>query len=79
MVPKGHLSLIYNVDRPGSIGEIGTTLGNHQINIGKMQVGQDKEGEHNIIFLCTDTPIPDAVYEELRQLASVRTVIPLEF
>ncbi len=79
MVPKGHLALIYNVDRPGSIGEIGTALGVHQINIGKMQVGQDKEGERNIIFLCTDTPIPDAVYEELRQLKSVRTVIPLEF
>ncbi|MFH1981659.1 MAG: phosphoglycerate dehydrogenase [Pseudomonadota bacterium] len=79
MVPKGHLALIYNLDRPGSIGEIGTTLGIHRINIGKMQVGQDKEGERNIIFLCTDTPIPDAVYEELRELKSVRTVIPLEF
>jgi D-3-phosphoglycerate dehydrogenase len=79
MVPTGHLALIYNVDRPGSIGEIGTTLGIHRINIGRMQVGQDKEGERNIIFLCTDTPIPEAVYEELRGLASVRTVIPLEF
>ncbi len=79
MVPNGHLGLIYNIDRPGSIGEIGTTLGNHKINIGRMQVGQEEDGDNNIIFLCTDTPIPDSVFEELRGLASVRTAIPLEF
>ena len=79
MVPTGHLGLIYNIDRPGSIGEIGTTLGRHNINIGRMQVGQEEEGENNIIFLCTDTPIPDDVFEELRGLDSVKTAIPLEF
>jgi len=79
MVPNGHLALIYNIDRPGSIGEIGTTLGNHNINIGRMQVGQEEEGDNNIIFLCTDTPIPDDVFTELRNLGSVKTAIPLEF
>jgi D-3-phosphoglycerate dehydrogenase len=79
MVPNGHLGLIYNIDRPGSIGEIGTTLGSHNINIGRMQVGQEEEGDNNIIFLCTDTPIPDEVFEELRNLESVKTAIPLEF
>ena len=79
MVPNGHLGLIYNIDRPGSIGEIGTTLGNHNINIGRMQVGQEEEGDNNIIFLCTDTQIPEDVFEELRNLDSVRSAIPLEF
>ncbi|MEW6672033.1 MAG: phosphoglycerate dehydrogenase [Thermodesulfobacteriota bacterium] len=79
MVPKGHLALIHNIDRPGSIGEIGTTLGKHKINIGRMQVGQEEEGDRNIIFLCTDTPIPEAVIAELRTLPTVKTVTPLEF
>jgi D-3-phosphoglycerate dehydrogenase len=79
MIPKGHLSLIHNIDRPGSIGEIGTTLGKHQINIGRMQVGQEEEGNRNIIFLCTDTAVPERVIEELRTLPSVKRVIPLEF
>ncbi len=79
MIPKGHLALIHNVDTPGSIGEIGTTLGRHHINIGRMQVGQEEEGDRNIIFLCTDTPIPAAVLEELRSLRTVKSVIPLEF
>jgi len=79
MVPDGHLALIYNIDKPGSIGQIGTTLGKHKINIGRMQVGQEEEGDRNIIFITTDTPIPARVFEELRNLSLVKTVIPLEF
>ena len=79
MIPRGHMALIYNKDIPGSIGEIGTTLGNHEINIGRMQVGQEEGGERNIIFLCTDTPIPADVLEELRNLRTVKSVTPLEF
>ena len=79
LVPCGHLALIYNLDKPGAIGSIGTCLGRHNINIGRMQVGQEEGGERNIIFLSTDTPISPAALEELRALPMVRTVTPLEF
>jgi D-3-phosphoglycerate dehydrogenase len=79
MIPMAHMALIHNVDKPGAIGSIGTTLGNHNINIGRMQVGQEEEGNRNIVFLSTDTAIPDAVLEELRRLPMVKTVMPLEF
>jgi D-3-phosphoglycerate dehydrogenase len=79
MVPRGHLALIHNIDVPGSIGEIGTVLGSHNINIGRMQVGQEEEGDRNIIFLETDTPIPGWILEELQALRTVKTVMPLEF
>jgi len=79
LIPEGHLALIYNMDKPGAIGSIGTTLGKHDINISRMQVGQDQDGENNIIFLRTDTSIPDAVLSELRALPMVNTVTPLEF
>ncbi|MDJ0722614.1 MAG: phosphoglycerate dehydrogenase [Desulfobacterales bacterium] len=79
MIPMAHMALIHNVDRPGAIGSIGTTLGRHDINIGRMQVGQEEEGNRNIVFLSTDTAIPPAVLEELRQLPLVKTVTPLEF
>lgn len=79
MIPCGHMALIHNIDKPGSIGEIGTTLGRHHINIGRMQVGQEEDGDRNIIFLTTDTPIPDEVIEEMRNLSLVKTVTPLEF
>jgi D-3-phosphoglycerate dehydrogenase len=78
MIPKGHIALIHNVDRPGSIGEIGMTLGNHNINIGRMQVGQEEEGNRNLIFLDTDTSIPEPVLEELKILPTVKSVTRLE-
>ncbi|MFZ0134447.1 MAG: phosphoglycerate dehydrogenase [Desulfobacterales bacterium] len=78
LIPEGHLALIYNQDKPGAIGSIGTTLGRHNINISRMQVGQDQDGENNIIFLRTDTSIPADALQELRALPQVNTVTPLE-
>jgi len=79
LLPQGHMALIYNIDRPGSIGEIGTTLGRHQINIARMQVGQDQSGAHNIIFMKTDTSIDAETLAELKDLDSVKSVQLLEF
>lgn len=83
MTPHGHSAIIHNLDKPGAIGSIGMTLGRNNINIGRMQVGQEQvgeggDGDRNIIFLETDTPIPPEVVEELRSLPLVKIVIPLE-
>ena len=79
MILEGHLALIYNIDKPGSIGQIGTVLGKHNVNIARMQVGQEEKGDRNIIFLCTDSAIPNDVVEELRSLPLVKSVTPLQF
>ncbi len=79
LVPEGHMLLIYNQDKPGAIGSIGTTLGKHQINISRMQVGQDRAGHRNVIFLKTDSAIPESVLEELQALPLVNVVYPLNF
>ncbi len=78
LIPRGHLALIQNKDQPGAIGSIGTVLGEHKINIARMQVGQEEDGERNIIFLRTDASFNDEVLERLRSLPLVNTVIPLE-
>ena len=79
LAPEGHLTLISNRDKPGAIGSVGTTLGSHNINISQMQVGREKKGVHNFIFLRTDTPIPDHVTKELTDLPLVKTVKTLTF
>ncbi|MEN8212454.1 MAG: NAD(P)-dependent oxidoreductase, partial [Thermodesulfobacteriota bacterium] len=71
MIPEGHLSLIHNVDKPGSIGSMGMTLGKHNINIGRMTVGREEEGDRNIIFLRTDTPVSPEVVQEIKDLELV--------
>ncbi len=78
VVPEGHVLLIHNEDKPGAIGSIGTLLGQHNINIARMHVGQEKDGGRNVIFLDTDTPTPLETIEELRALPLVKSVTPLE-
>jgi D-3-phosphoglycerate dehydrogenase len=78
VVPEGRLLLIHNLDKPGAIGSIGTVLGQHKVNIARMNVGQEKDGVRNVIFLDTDTPAPPETLEELRALPLVKSVTPLE-
>ncbi|MFA5905456.1 MAG: phosphoglycerate dehydrogenase [Desulfobacula sp.] len=71
VIPEGHLALIHNVDKPGSIGSMGVTLGKHSINIARMTVGREDDGDRNIIFLSTDTPVPQEVIKEIEALPLV--------
>ncbi len=65
-VPEGHMLFIYNTDRPGVIGAIGSTIGKHSINIARMTVGQEKERGQNIILLTTDTPLTPEALKDVR-------------
>jgi D-3-phosphoglycerate dehydrogenase len=71
-------TIITNVDRPGVIGSIASVLGENNINIAQMQVGQEKDGEKNIVFLRTDIPIPEEVLEKLSALQMVNLVTHFE-
>ncbi len=77
-VPEGHMLFIYNTDRPGVIGAIGTTIGRHNINIARMTVGQEKERGQNIILLTTDTPVTPECMQAVRDLEHVAMAVPLE-
>jgi D-3-phosphoglycerate dehydrogenase len=66
--PQGRFVLIHNHDKPGAIGSIGTLLGDNDINISRMRVGQEEGGDKTIIFLRTDDPIPNDVMDKLREL-----------
>jgi D-3-phosphoglycerate dehydrogenase len=77
-IPEGHMLFIYNTDRPGVIGAIGTTIGSHKINIARMTVGQEKERGQNIILLTTDTPVTPECLQAVRDLPHVAMAISLD-
>jgi D-3-phosphoglycerate dehydrogenase len=77
-IPEGHMLFIYNTDRPGVIGAIGTTIGSHNINIARMTVGQEKERGQNIILLTTDTPVTPECLQAVRDLPHVAMAISLD-
>lgn len=77
-IPEGHNLLIHNEDIPGVIGRIGAALGERNVNISRMQVGQEKVKKQNVILLTTDMTVKDAVLEELRSLGHVYSARRIE-
>jgi D-3-phosphoglycerate dehydrogenase len=78
IIPQGSLALIHNLDQPGAIGSIGNKLGENNINISGMQVGRELGGEHNIILIRTDTPVPENVIQAILALPKVKTIKTFE-
>lgn len=77
-LPEGHMLYIFNEDRPGVIGQIGTILGKHNLNISRMYVGQDPMKQTNVILLSLDQPPTPEALKELNELKTVYLVKPLE-
>ncbi|MFH0789785.1 MAG: phosphoglycerate dehydrogenase [Pseudomonadota bacterium] len=77
-LPEGHMLLIHNEDKPGVIGSIGMTLGKHQINIERMQVGQEKERGENVVLLTTGQAVSAKALKDLMALPSVKSALALE-
>jgi D-3-phosphoglycerate dehydrogenase len=68
LIPAEHLLFLWNVDRPGMIGRVGTMLGAHGVNIANMHVGRITAGGTALMVLSLDSAIPEPV---LRELAAV--------
>jgi D-3-phosphoglycerate dehydrogenase len=72
---EGTLLVIRNEDRPGVIGEVGTILGRHGINIASFALGRGRGGAVGVVTL---DPEPGADFteavEELRAVSGIRRV-----
>lgn len=73
---EGTLIVLCNDDRPGVIGEVGTILGRHGINIGTFALGRGPAGAVGVVSV--DAPggqIDDRVVQEVRRAAAVRSAV----
>jgi D-3-phosphoglycerate dehydrogenase len=74
IVPDGELLLMYNNDKPGLIGNIGTLLGNNNINIARMHFGRETPGGKAISVVTIDTPPSSKIMDEIRKLPNILTI-----
>jgi D-3-phosphoglycerate dehydrogenase len=66
-VPQGHLLICANVDKPGAVGKIATTLGRYQVNIGGLQMGRRTPGGKNVsVYVLDSSPPPEAIKDLLK-------------
>jgi len=77
-IPEGHMIVLYNYDKPGVIGNIGTTLGNNSINIARLHLSREQVDGQAVVVLSTDSIIPEEVLDKLRGLPNVISVTQLE-
>jgi D-3-phosphoglycerate dehydrogenase len=71
----GTLLVISNQDQPGVIGQVGTILGQHRINIASFALGRNDTGAAlGIVGLdeVASTPDLDAAVEAIRQVPAIR-------
>ena len=75
----GTLIVIRNHDRPGVIGEVGTILGRHGINIATFALGRDDAGAIGVVRVGThgaaapEPEVSDAVLDEIRSATAVQS------
>jgi D-3-phosphoglycerate dehydrogenase len=73
--PEGHLLYIINQDVPGVVGRVGTTLGEHEINIAEYNLARSGSGGKAMAIVTIDTPLaPDA----LNALRLIRAVVEVK-
>jgi D-3-phosphoglycerate dehydrogenase len=78
VAPEGYMLVIYNEDRPGVIGNIGTTLGADGVNIARLHLSREQVDEQALVILSTDSPVSGDVISKLRSLPHVISVTDLE-
>jgi D-3-phosphoglycerate dehydrogenase len=74
VVPDGPMLLFDAQDRPGVIGNIGTVLGEHGLNISRMQFGREQEEGEALVILNMDGSVPAEVVDQLKALPYVQSV-----
>ena len=68
---EGRMLLISNYDRPGVIGFIGTTLGDHQVNIADMHLSRIRSKGTAICLVSVDSPVSPEVLQALKEYKNI--------
>lgn len=76
--PEGHMFIARYKDVPGTIGTIGTKLGEANINVGVMQIGRDTVGGNAVMILTVDHEIPEDILKELSELENVHDAVKIK-
>ena len=70
--PREHLLLVPHINRPGLVGQVGTLLGEKDVNIAEMVLGHKPlDRSTALMWIHIEAPLEQAVLDESPKLASV--------
>ncbi|MEO0947519.1 MAG: phosphoglycerate dehydrogenase [Cyanobacteria bacterium J06641_5] len=70
--PSEHMLFTLHRDMPGIIGQIGSLLGQFNVNIASMQVGRKIVRGDAVMVLSLDDPLPENVLNEIVKVTGIR-------
>jgi D-3-phosphoglycerate dehydrogenase len=77
IIPEGNMIFMRNWDRPGVIGNIGTLLGQNNINIGHMHFGRKEAGGIAFSVISIDAPLTEEIIDRIKKLPNILEVKPV--
>ena len=72
--PQGHILYILNKDVPGVVGRVGTTLGDHEVNIAEYNLARSETGGTAMAVITIDSPLSDDALTALRVMPAIKEV-----
>lgn len=69
---EGTMIVLSNNDQPGVIGEVGTILGKHGVNIANFALGRDGNRAIGVVTIDETAPLDGAVLAELKKVKAIR-------
>ena len=70
----GTMLIITNDDQPGVIGEVGTILGRHKVNIANFALGRNERGAIGVVNVDEDAESPSVLDDALAALRKVPAI-----
>jgi D-3-phosphoglycerate dehydrogenase len=72
--PEGHVLYILNRDVPGVVGRVGTTLGDHEVNIAEYNLARSDAGGTAMAIITIDSPLSTDALTALRVMPAIKEV-----
>ncbi len=77
VTPSRHMLFTRHRDMPGIIGNLGTVLGEHNVNIASMQVGRRIVRGDAVMVLSLDDPIPASLLATIHAIEGIQESHPV--
>jgi D-3-phosphoglycerate dehydrogenase len=77
VTPSRHMLFTRHRDMPGIIGNLGSLLGEHNVNIASMQVGRRIVRGDAVMVLSLDDPIPPSLLATIGQINGIQEAHPV--
>ncbi|QEY33157.1 phosphoglycerate dehydrogenase [Synechococcus sp. RSCCF101] len=75
--PSRHMLFTRHRDMPGIIGQLGSLLGEHNVNIASMQVGRRIVRGDAVMVLSIDDPIPPSLLASIHTINGIQQAHPV--